>query len=115
MVQKYKNGSRHLLAQATQELAQGDVRQASEKGWGATAQMVKAVAARKRWPHRTHGALYRVVDRLAQETGDNDIRRLFQIASNLHTNFYEDWDTANGVASGLQDVQDLLNKLEPLN
>ena len=51
--------------------------------------------------------------RLAQETGDNDIRRSFQIASNLHTNFCEGWDTANGMASGLQDVEDLLNKLEP--
>ena len=42
--QKYQRDSRHLLGQAREELAQGDVRQASEKGWGAAAQIVKAVA-----------------------------------------------------------------------
>ena len=42
--QKYRNDSRTLLAQARAELAQGDVRQASEKGWGAAALMLKAIA-----------------------------------------------------------------------
>ena len=31
--QKYRDDSRLLLAQARTELASGDVRQASEKGW----------------------------------------------------------------------------------
>ena len=42
--QKYRQDSRTLLAQARSELAIGDVRQASEKGWGAAALMLKAVA-----------------------------------------------------------------------
>ena len=33
----YQTASRHLLAQAGVELAAGDTRQASEKGWGAAA------------------------------------------------------------------------------
>ena len=33
--QKYQRDSRRLLTQARGELAQGDLRQASEKGWGA--------------------------------------------------------------------------------
>ena len=40
--------SRTLLAQARAELTQHDVRQASEKGWGAAAQMLKAVAPNAR-------------------------------------------------------------------
>ena len=46
--QKYLESSRILLSQAKTELAAGDVRQASEKGWGAAAQIVQAIAARPR-------------------------------------------------------------------
>ena len=42
--QTYRDASRLLLAQGRAELAAGDVRQASEKGWGAAAQMVKSIA-----------------------------------------------------------------------
>ena len=44
----YRSAATQLLAQARQELARGDVRQASEKGWGAAAQAVKAVAESRR-------------------------------------------------------------------
>ena len=44
-IQKYREQSRQFLAQAQQELAAGDLPQASEKAWGAVAQMVKAWAA----------------------------------------------------------------------
>ena len=47
VAQTYQTASRHLLAQAHEELAAGDTRQASEKGWGAAAQIVKSVAARR--------------------------------------------------------------------
>ena len=37
--QDYQQASERFLAQARQELAAGDLAQASEKGWGATAQI----------------------------------------------------------------------------
>ena len=37
----YREASRQLLAQARAELDAGDLRQASEKAWGAAAQIVK--------------------------------------------------------------------------
>ena len=52
--QKYHQQSRHLLTQALRELDQGDLVQASEKGWGAAAQMVKAIAEQRGWRHRAH-------------------------------------------------------------
>ncbi len=110
----YHTASRQLLAQADSELADGDTRQASEKGWGAAAQMVKSVAAKREWSHRSHRDLYNVVSRLVSETGDDDIRRFFDVAGNLHVNFYENWNNAENVAAGLADVKRLLAKLEPL-
>ena len=112
--QTYRTASRHLLTQAREELAAGDTRQASEKGWGAAAQMVKSVAAQRGWAHQSHAALYFVVRRLTNETGDEDIKRLFNTAGNLHVNFYENWNNAENVASDLADVGRFLDKLEPL-
>ena len=112
--QTYSDTASHLLAQARVELAQGDVLQASEKGWGAAAQMVKAVAERRGWEHRSHAALFRVVSRLVAETSDDEIHNLFHVANSLHVNFYENWNTAEGVASGISDVARLLDKLRPL-
>jgi len=112
--QTYQQAAGELLEQGLNELAAGDVRQASEKGWGAAAQMVKSVAELRGWTHNNHGALYAVVDRLVRDTGDQDIRRLFGVASSLHVNFYENWMSAEYVQGGLDDVRRLLEMLQPM-
>ena len=110
----YQEAARQLLAQGFAELAEGDARQASEKGWGAAAQMIKAVASRRGWEHNTHAALYSVIDRLVKETGDDEIYLRFSTANALHQNFYENWGSTDYVAGGLASVRELLAKLEPL-
>ena len=112
--QTYRQASWLLLEQAERELAAGDTRQASEKGWGAAAQMVKAITEQRGWPHQRHGALFRAVSNIAEETGDEEIRNLFQVANSLHTNFYENWDTPENVRSALAAVQRFVEKLAPL-
>ncbi len=110
----YQIASRHLLNQARSELERGDARQASEKGWGAAAQMLKAVAERRGWTHKSHAAFFTVVDRLANEAGDDDLRRRFHSANSLHTNFYEDLMDVGTVRVGLDDVERLVDSLEQL-
>ena len=105
--------SGQLLRQAREELTAA-VRQASEKGWGAAAQILKAIAARRDWEHQGHRELFQAVDRLRRETGDLDVRRLFNVPSVLHVNFYEDWRTVEAVAETLDDVERFVNKLDPL-
>ena len=112
--QTYQAASRHLLAQGQEELARGDVRQASEKGWGAAAQIVKAIAEQRGWAHRSHAALFDVISLLVSETQDHEIRRLFDVANALHINFYENWNNAENVSNALNDVERFLDKLEPL-
>ena len=72
--QKYTAASREFLDRAHEALAQDDLVQASEKGWGAAAQMVKTVAVKRRWRHSGHAALFQVVRRLVEETGDDDLK-----------------------------------------
>ncbi len=110
----YAIASREFLTKAFQELAQGDVVQASEKGWGAAAQMLKAVAERRGWSHNSHRLFYGIVRTLVQETGDTQVANLFQVAGNLHTNFYENWLPPELVELALHDVGLFLDKLEPM-
>lgn len=87
----YSATSRDFFAQAEAALAQNDLLQTSEKGWGAAAEMVKSVADARGLPHEGHRELWRVVNRLTAETGDREIRTVFGLAGYLHTNFYEGW------------------------
>ncbi len=103
-----------FLAQASEELARGDLRQASEKGWGAAAQIVKAAAEARGWEHGRHATLYNVVRGLAEEAGDPEIRDLFGMAGELHTNFYEDFMDAGDVARHIDGVTTFMEKVEAL-
>ena len=58
---EYREASSTLMNQAYAELAAGDLRQASEKGWGATAQMLKAIAEQRGIGHESHRDLRSVL------------------------------------------------------
>ena len=108
----YAAQSRQLLEEGREALGQRQLVQASEKLWGAAAQMVKAAAERRGWSHSSHRDLFSVVSRLAQETGDTHMRSLFQIANSLHTNFYENWMTGEYIEDSVEQVQELIAGLE---
>ena len=77
--------------------------------------MVKAVSERRGWRAQRPPALLTTnVDRLAGETGDNEMRVLFAVASQLHINFYEDRLGSEWVEFNLQQVSRFLDKLELL-
>ena len=112
--QQYEQASEHFLAQARRELAAGDLPQASEKGWGAAAQILKAIAEQHGWDHHRHRHYHQAASRVRAETGDGEIRRLFDSASALHENFYENDMSPDEVAERLDDVAALVTKLSPL-
>ncbi len=107
----HTNTADEFLVKARAYLADGDLLQASEKGWGATARMVKAVAETRGWSHSSHGDLYRVVERLAEELGDPRVSNLFRSANALHQNFYEGYMPEEAVANGLDDVTEITELL----
>ncbi len=109
----YRERSRDFLAKASVEL-EVDLAQASEKGWGAAAAIVKAVAAERGWNHQSHRSLYAAVNNLENETGDSEFGTLFGAAGDLHTNFYENWYPEAFVKSRLRDIERFVNKVEAL-
>ena len=106
--------SRTLIQQADDELAKGDLLQASEKGWGAAAHAMKGIARSRGWKHDTHAALFVIARRLADEVGQPEIRTLFQLASVTHKNFYEGWLDAEDLARNLAEIRTLLETLDTI-
>ena len=82
--------SRRLIQQAPEELERGDRLQATEKIWGALAQLFKAHGQQRGWlnmgSHRTVG---RIVQQLAAEYNDLNIINAYIAADNGHRNFYD--------------------------
>ncbi len=110
----YREASRQLLAQARAELDAGDLRQASDKAWGAAAQIVKAAAQIRGWDHYYHRGLYVTVDRLTDEVGDEEIHALFSYPNYLHTNFYENSFRARRVARYIALTEQFISKIEAI-
>ena len=82
--------SRRLIQQARNELEGGDRLQATEKVWGALAQILKAHGQQRGWlnmgSHRTVG---RIAQQLAAEYNDLNIINAYVAADNGHRNFYD--------------------------
>ena len=91
-------------------LADGQLLQASEKGWGAAAHAAKFIAGIRGWRYREHWEFEgEVIPRLARETGRMEIHKWCRSANELHRNFYNDNRNAQQIAAYLDDVVNLVN------
>ena len=109
---KYAELSRWCIGEADSYLRRRNNIQASEKGWGAAAQALKAVAEERGWNHGGHGLIVDVAKQVADEQNRPDLVSMFGIAQALHTNFYENWLDTDIIEIYLNDVKDLLPELE---
>jgi HEPN domain-containing protein len=106
--------SEKYMREAEDLLAKGDYAQASEKAWGAAAQIVKALAAREGKEIRSHRELNEEVSRISKGTGDDEIRALWQSAAALHQNSYENWLPPDMVEGNIRDVKKFVEKMRKL-
>ena len=89
-IESHSAHSQRLMKHAEEQLASGDRLQASEKAWGAVAHQLKAIAEQRGWRYETHSQVYGIVERLASEQGNGQLKKLFPVAVGLHQNFYAD-------------------------
>ena len=113
-VGEYAAQGRRFLGQAYEELAKDDLHQASEKGWGATAQAIKAVANARGAEHKGHGHLVVMARVLARELDDDEVRIRFNAGAELHTNFYEGYYNASEIGERLDKITSLVGQVETL-
>ena len=109
--EQYRHERDHFLEQAREEPAGGERPQASEKGWGVAAQVLKVIAEQRGWAHHRHRHYHGMANRLRSEIGDSEIRGFFNSASALRKNFYQNDMDADPVGESLDDVAALLAKL----
>lgn len=100
------------LAEAEELLKKKDYVQASEKLWGAAAEIVKAVAAERGVTVRAHRSISEFVSNLDEERPGLELALLFHVANNLHTNFYEDWLDPKMVERGAEAVKSFVSKMQ---
>ena len=115
-VEDYRRQARDFLRKARQYLAEDDLHQASEKGWGAAVWMAKAVAVTQGWEYETH-AQFGVVLRNTNTLRRNErLRPLSEVAYGLHRSYYtrKMFLDAETIGQSLDDVAELLDFLEPL-
>lgn len=108
----YSNLLQKYFKEAESLLAKGDYIQAGEKLWGAAAEVVKVVAAKRGVELRTHGDLWEFVTKLRTELKDPELSRLFLQANYLHQNFYEAILPPQAVIDGAEAVKEFIDKLE---
>ena len=115
-IEDYRLQSREFLAKSRTYLADDDLHQASEKGWGAAAWMSKAVATAQGWQYDKHEHCGEVLYQAGKLTGDDRLRTFRAIANDLHGNFYQRkrFLHADVIADSLDEVATLLDLLEPL-
>ena len=110
----YQELSAEYLRKARTHLAEGDLPQASEKGWGAAATAIKAVAEARGLDHNGHFLLRRILRQLVEETADHELSEHFGLAESLHISFYEAWLPQEDVELYLSHVERLTGKLASL-
>ncbi len=118
LVEHYQSLSEKYLKEITEAkelLKEGDLVQASEKFWGASALAVKRIGAKKGLKLEEHGGLWSFVNVLAMQSGDKDLTTFFHVANSLHRNFYEGEMKRETVEIAAENIEKLVDKLRGLS
>ena len=108
---EYVEASKDLLEEAREELGKGNVRQASEKLWGAAALAIKAYAYWREGRRLTsHGELWGYTKTIAEELGDW-VSDAWAQANAMHACFYEGWCTEWHVEQALKKIRKLVREV----
>ena len=104
-----------FLVRSKTYLDQGDLHQASEKGWGAAAHIIKAVAAANGWEYEHHDQFSKVVTNARQRYRQPRLREMSRAGEALHANYYKRGDFLDAAVIGedIDDVENMVNFLRP--
>lgn len=87
---------------------------ASQKGWGAASQILKAMAAKEGKELRSHRELWGYASELRIRYEDEELGIFWREANTLHINFYENWMPLDEVELTVRDVKRFVEKLRGL-
>ncbi len=104
-----------FLERSKNYLEEGDLHQASEKGWGAAAHIIKAVAAANGWEYEHHDQFSGAVMNARQRYRQPSLREMSRAAEALHVNYYRRKELLNPdlIREDISDVEQMVNVLLP--
>ena len=107
--------AREFLRRSREYLENGDLHQASEKGWGSAAHIAKALAASRGWEYEHHDQFDIVIQNARHQFRHPSLRSFGQSAQSLHRNYYQHPSllNADAIREDIDDVETMLNVLEP--
>ena len=111
---RYLQMSRKYMRQAQEELDKGDLAQATEKAWGASAESLKSLAAQRGWNHKSHPLLRDIAIHTYMEFGRPRLLELFDMLEWAHFNYYEHRLERDDVQLRLAQSRELLGLLEEI-
>ncbi len=112
----HQERGRHFLSLIDDELARGELEEASNKVWGAAAHAIKAVAQSRGWQHHAHSLLEEAVYRLIhEENAPRDLLIQYMTASAYHQRFYGSPPDAAYIRAGKELITEFVATLESLN
>ena len=108
---EYIDAAQDLLGEAREELGKGNVRQAAEKLWGASALAVKAYAYWRDGKRlASHGELWEYKRRMEGELGAW-VYEAWAVAQSMHVCFYEGWCARGDVEGAVKHVEKLVREV----
>lgn len=105
-LKKYLTLHQKYLNDADALLKKGDYAQASEKLWGCTATLAKAIATTRKKQIKSHDGITFFLTTISNELKDKSILNVILIANGLHQNFYEDTLTPEAVKQGARVIKE---------
>ena len=109
--EKHARIARRFMYSAEAYLQEGDIIQASEKLWGATAHAIKVYCISRGWRQGRYAHLQRAMGLLTGETGDASWTDGFKVTYRNHLNFYVDEKDAEDVERDRRRILILVNSL----
>jgi hypothetical protein len=112
--EKYISTSREFLAKAMKHWSKTTCLRRQKRDGALPPRWLRPSLSKKGGNTMVMPTFSRLVRQLADETWDNQLVRLFQIANSLHINFYENWIPKESVRESLVAVQEFVEKTEGL-
>ena len=104
-----------MMSLAELALARGFKEEASEHAWAAVDHQLRFIANRRGLEYTAHQHVYGIVDQLADELGNQELRTLFAAATNLHKNYLVDSVPVFHLEYQIDRVRDLLEVLRQVD
>lgn len=113
-LRKYITLHQKYLNDADELLKKGDYAQASEKLWGSTATLAKAIATLRKKHIKSHDGITFFLTTIAKELKDESMLSVILAAEGLHQNFYENHLPPEVVTHGAKKIKQFSKRLRNL-